>query len=305
MKNLTPLFILMILVFSGCSTESLEDQGQLSNYDAKAKAQANNDNSPTQLGTPEILCGEATAESWPIGIKAGSNGTPGGIKVQWMTEADFIANGNEWDDSACQFNSKTSDYELAQDGEAWIDLAVFIDPSTDMNCAMQWDCNETYVFRVKAENPNGNEYRSSEWSTEYYCTSQPCETICTHGLGYWKNHSNENPGQQLNRWNTDNLDLGSVNYDQSQLNRIMDQKVEGNGLVSLAHHLIAAKLNIANGVDDSSIAQTIIDADAMIGSLEVPPVGSGSLTTSEVETLKDALEAFNTSNPCDDNDTAE
>lgn len=43
MKKLTPLFILMILVFSGCSTESLEDQ--ISSFDAQVKK--------NQITTPE------------------------------------------------------------------------------------------------------------------------------------------------------------------------------------------------------------------------------------------------------------
>ena len=95
------------------------------------------------------------------------------------------------------------------------------------------------------------------------------------------------------------MSLGSHSYTALELKSIMDAPVAGNGLISLAHHLITAKLNIANGVTNT-IASTIAAADAMIGSLVVPPVGAGSLTTSEVEALKDVLEAFNKSNPCAD-----
>jgi len=56
---------------------------------------------------------------------------------------------------------------------------------------------------------------------------------------------------------------------------ILRQPVRGNGLVLLAYQLIAAKLNIANGADGSCIEQTLANADAFIGDLLVPPVGTG------------------------------
>jgi hypothetical protein len=73
------------------------------------------------------------------------------------------------------------------------------------------------------------------------------------------------------------LQLGNVTYNRQQLQSILEQPVRGNGLVSLAHQEIAAKLNIANGTDDSCIAQTLAEADALIGNLIIPPVGSGFL----------------------------
>lgn len=42
-----------------------------------------------------------------------------------------------------------------------------------------------------------------------------------------------------------------------------------NCLPSLAHQLIAAKLNILNGADDSCIKNTIAQADVLIGDLNV------------------------------------
>jgi len=75
----------------------------------------------------------------------------------------------------------------------------------------------------------------------------------------------------------DQLQLGNVAYNQQQLQSILRQPVRGNGLVSLAHQLIAAKLNIATGTDASCIAAIIAAADALIGDLVVPPVGTGHL----------------------------
>jgi hypothetical protein len=52
-------------------------------------------------------------------------------------------------------------------------------------------------------------------------------------------------------------------------------------------------LNVANGADVTAIASAINDADALIGSLVVPPIGSGSLNPSATSTLIAALTSFN------------
>lgn len=89
------------------------------------------------------------------------------------------------------------------------------------------------------------------------------------------------------------LNLGSVAYDRTQLQSIFNQSVQGNGLVSLAQQLIAAKLNIANGADASAIAATVAQADTLIGSLVVPPVGTGNLHPSATSALGTALDNYN------------
>jgi hypothetical protein len=113
---------------------------------------------------------------------------------------------------------------------------------------------------------------------------------CVFGFGYWKNHPQA--------WPVTELQLGNVTYTQDQLLSIMHEPVRGNGLVSLAHHLITAKLNVANGADPSCIQQTIADADALIGDLVVPPVGDGFLAPRDVNALKDILEDYNEGNLC-------
>jgi hypothetical protein len=129
---------------------------------------------------------------------------------------------------------------------------------------------------------------------------------CTLTQGYWKNHGGTGP--QADAWPVNNLTLGSVNYTQAQLLAILTTPVKGNGLISLAHQLIAAKLNIAAGADDTDIATAITNADNLIGALVIPPVGSGSLATSATASLTGALAAFNegTTGPghCD-SDTAQ
>jgi CSLREA domain-containing protein len=113
-------------------------------------------------------------------------------------------------------------------------------------------------------------------------TSTPTVTPpsgCVLPPGYWKNH----PAQ----WPLDHLQLGNVSYNQQQLLSILNLPVRGNGLVSLAYQEIAAKLNIAGGADGSCVQQTLAAADALIGNLVIPPVGSGFLRPSSYQRMLD------------------
>jgi len=113
---------------------------------------------------------------------------------------------------------------------------------------------------------------------------------CVRGQGYWKNHPDQ--------WPVNQLQLGNNTYDQDELLSILNQSVRGNGLISLAQQLIAAKLNLANGNDGSCIEQTIADADALIGDLVVPPVGDDSLRPRDASALVHALDDYNNGNSC-------
>ena len=127
-------------------------------------------------------------------------------------------------------------------------------------------------------------------------TATPTATAagCTLGQGYWKNH----PGQ----WPVTQLQLGNVTYNQQQLLSILNNDDRLNGLVSVAHQEIAAKLNIASGADGSCVAQTLADLDALIGDRVIPPVGTGYLiprvTSSYVNTLTRYNEGFLCSPSC-------
>jgi cysteine-rich repeat protein len=111
---------------------------------------------------------------------------------------------------------------------------------------------------------------------------------CTLTQGYWKNHPQA--------WPVGSLKLGSVSYTEAQLLAILDAPVKGNGLIDLAHQLIAAKLNVAQGAASSVISGAIAAADALIGSQVVPPIGSGSLKTSATSSLVGSLDAYNSGN---------
>ncbi len=109
---------------------------------------------------------------------------------------------------------------------------------------------------------------------------------CTRTQGFWKNKPEE--------WPVNNLTLGTVNYTKAQLLSILQQQVEGNGLISLSHQLIATKLNDAAGTTvPASVAIAVVDADEMIGGRVVPPVGSGSLSTNATSSLTSILDTYN------------
>lgn len=108
---------------------------------------------------------------------------------------------------------------------------------------------------------------------------------CIRTQGYWKTHEEE--------WPTTQLVLGNVLYDQGELLSIFDLEVSGNGLIALAHQVIAAKLNIAAGGDAEVVIQAILDADDMIGDLVVPPVGTGFLEPDVTSPLVDEIDDWN------------
>jgi hypothetical protein len=89
--------------------------------------------------------------------------------------------------------------------------------------------------------------------------------------------------------------LGNVPYTDAQLCAIFNTAGSGNGLITLAHQLIAAKLNIAAGADPTAVAAAISSADALIGNLVVPPTGGStdSVANSATSALTATLADYN------------
>src|SRR5262245_5102977 len=61
---------------------------------------------------------------------------------------------------------------------------------------------------------------------------------CPGGQGFWKN---------IATWPVTTLVLGGQSYTQAELIILFNTPVEGDASINLAHQLIAAKLNLANG----------------------------------------------------------
>src|SRR5205814_9240181 len=144
--------------------------------------------------------------------------------------------------------------------------------ASSQNCSQRaFEFNWEYSFRAFAH--ANSTYNRSAFSATTTCSTEPCVSDggCNYTHGFWATHGPIPVGNNQNLWPVTSLTLGNVTYTNFQLLSIFNTPAQGNGLLTLTHQLIAAKLNIANGADSTDIAQAISDADALIGSLIVPP----------------------------------
>jgi hypothetical protein len=79
---------------------------------------------------------------------------------------------------------------------------------------------------------------------------------CPLSQGFWNNHPDA--------WPVTALTLGSQTYTQAELLALFDTPPQGDASLILAHQLIAAKLNLANGALPTPISPTISDADRLL-----------------------------------------
>lgn len=267
----------------------------------------------SKMDTPLLSCGAATLASLDVLVCAGpTTGAPAGFSLQWVP-ADQLAAGpdgipgtvddNTWpasDSSAlCKAsfsgNANGSSYNLGKAQCASVNVGdnLFDDPGASSNCASTpLACGTTYAFRGFAH-ANSALFRSN-FTTNLFCATEACPVDgCTFTQGYWKTHGPIPTGNNVNEWPVTELTLGTVLYTDLQLQAIFDTPAAGNGLIALAHQLMAAKLNIANGADGTSVAGAIAAADALIGGLVVPPVGAGSLAPKNTAALIETLTSFN------------
>jgi cysteine-rich repeat protein len=108
---------------------------------------------------------------------------------------------------------------------------------------------------------------------------------CTQSQGFWRYHANS--------WPVESVQLGTVVYTKAQALDVLAMPVNGNGLVSLAHQLIAAKLNIAQGAVAGTVSAAVAQGDALMKGLVSPPFDTASLPSSAVKSVVDTLNAFN------------
>ena len=117
---------------------------------------------------------------------------------------------------------------------------------------------------------------------------------CTRTQGYW---GSSPAGQQrlIELVGVGGLELGNVTYSAAELDDILDTNAGGNALMSLAHQLIAAKLNVLNGASGSEISDEIDAADALIGNLVVgtDSVAPASALGQQMLAVKDELDDYN------------
>jgi len=280
-------------IFVGCQKQTGSDAGTDELVSKPTK---------TKFDVPTLQCGTATQTSINIIVTAGASGAPAGFSLQWMTAAAYAANGNQWlasdDPGLCKAsfsgNANLSRYELGPNESVTVTVGEFLfDNGASSNCSGALTCGVTYVFRAFAH-ANSSMMRS-EFTPHLSCSTLACVggDGCTLTQGYWKTHGPIPTGNNTNEWPVTSMMLGSVNYTDMQLQSIFDTPAGGNGLIALAHQLIAAKLNIAHGSDPTAIAADIAAADALIGGLVIPPVGAGSLSPAATSALITALANYN------------
>jgi len=267
----------------------------------------------TKMDTPLLSCSGATQFSLDVSVCAGPiTGAPAGFSLQWVT-ADQLAAGpdgisgtaddNTWpssdSSSMCKAsfsgNANGSSYNLGKNQCSSVNVGdnLFDDPGASSNCASTpLTCGTIYAFRSFAH-ANSTLFRSN-FTADLFCSTAACpETSCTFTQGYWKTHGPIPTGNNSNEWPVTGLTLGTVAYTDLELQSIFDTPAGGNGLISLVHQLIAAKLNIANGADGTAVAGAIAAADALIGGLVVPPVGTGFIAPKNTSSLNSTLTSFN------------
>ncbi len=250
------------------------------------------------LDPPVVSFVTADRASITLEVQAGPSGAPAGLVVEWMTLADYQALGG-WPAAGAVHTSDctgtptlhvtpgVSSFRLGPAEAATVVLGEFFD-ETGVSTADRQELEDgtSYVVRALAAAGPGTE-ESPPSLTLTVATPPRTATDCTVTIGYWRSHP-----ESWTRVAT--VTLGTVAYDRVQLLAILGQPARGNGLVSLAHQLIAAKLNMLLGaLPPPAVAEAIAQADALIGARVVPPVGAGWLSPGDTNGLTATIDAFN------------
>lgn len=286
MKKIIYLIVLA-LGFSGCSVESIKSE-DVNSFDAKGNI--NNQlavedpytfysgNSGNAKGTISV---SNDCDFITVTIIPGENVDLDEAELGIFTELPALNNGNQLVESL-PYNLEDVDagftWKIAYDSEV-TSFYIFSKAWGDYAGTMVHGKTTYFIYDVEVMN---------------------CDPICSYGKGYWRNHSNDNPGNQGDAWATteyyDGMHLGNVEtaYPRDELNDILDlSNNQGNGLVILSQHLIAAKLNVAIGASMADIDATIEAADQLID-MKVPGVDSFTAEEkSDSNAIKAILEEFN------------
>lgn len=253
---------------------------------AGAAAAASN---AVDLGVPALTATDATATTITVQVCAAETGAPGGFSIQWTPGDDPSA---AWPESACgasfSGSARDSRYALAAGECVEVMLGDFLADngfSAGEGCGVPLTCGTSYLVRTFAH-ASGGDYKKSDFSTPIVAATAACEPeACTLTWGYWKTHPEV--------WTVAELTLGETTYAADAVQAILATDVGGNGLLALAHQLVAAKLNGVAGASTEAGDQAIADADALIAGLVIPPLGDGWLAPADTDALVTALTALN------------
>lgn len=106
---------------------------------------------------------------------------------------------------------------------------------------------------------------------------------CPLSQGYWKNHEEH--------WDLTDMTIGGTFYTAVQLDGILETPPKkGNSYLILAHQLIAARLNIANGSDPTVISDTLADAEGALAGVNLL---SDYIKDEDMNALAEILDDYN------------
>jgi hypothetical protein len=257
------------------------------------------------LDPPTLQAVAADRISATLLVRAGDSGAPGGFAISYMRADQYRVSGG-WPDESQQSSAFAQVVDCTFAGVPTLDVTpgvpnfclepgqaveVVIGKLFDETGLSATDSDELpegteYVFRARAAvTLDGEQSPYSE--TVAATTTARSFTDCTLTQGFWKRHPDN--------WSrVASIRLGSVVYARQQLQSILTTPARGNGLISLAHQLIAAKLNqLLGAIPPADVLAAMQQADNLIGALVVPPVGAGSLRPSLVREVLQVLDAFN------------
>jgi hypothetical protein len=234
-------------------------------------------------------------------VTAGNSGAPAGFRVQWMKRADFEANGNQWysapndvqseaifmgQPTLNTWNGQLTSFCLDPEADAAVEIGDLFDEtglSTSTAAVLELAAETEYVFRACANGDGAAD--DSDWTnTTVLYTDR--NRNCTNGRMYWQNH----PGI----WRpVMDMTLGTVTYTKAELMQILDYQAQGNGLLQLAHQMIAVELNLTHGADPLDVEGALADAHALVGGLLIPPIGSGYLDPEVTNSVAQVMDDYN------------
>ena len=285
----------MVMVGISCSDESSNLTGPDDNSNAKKTGRFN---------SLSVACGTSGKSTITLTVTAGASGAPAGFSLQWMKASDHALYGWSNDELVCKGsfsgNANSSRYNLGSNKSVELTIGdLTFDNGASTSCLDFLECGTEYVFRNFAH-ATSSMFRS-DFSGNFSCSTESCEGNCTYGQGYWKNHPDE--------WPVESMELGNVDYSKAELEAIYNLSVGGNpqqanAFTRLAHHLIAAILNLENGaIATDEVEDAIADAHALIGDYNIlagdPVITSNSSEGQAADTIKDILEAYNNGNSCE------
>ena len=271
-----------------------------------------------ELDAPVVQGGVQATTIIHLNVTAGVSGAPNGFTIEWMLRTAFDQLGGWPQDpndprvhSATYLGSPslntvegTRSFLLGPGQTAKVEIGdIFDETGVLATNVSEMAVGTQYAVRVRANGDGGatgggtsivygetsNMISPSPYSGTYYAQTKTNDGVleCVHSQGYWKTHPDN--------WPVNNLRLGTIIYTKVQLLAIWNTPAAGNGLISLAHQLMAAKLNLLAGAQvPANIVNAVNSADALISGRIVPPIGTGFIAPSQTSSLTDVLESFNT-----------